>query len=78
MQCPRCMKNNTTIISNTHYVCNEPTCTDDNGNRTQFRFVPDSEVRFPYNQIFVDKQPHEFFRKPYLDIELPVTKSLIR
>ena len=77
MQCPKCMKNDTTIISDTHYVCNDPTCIDENGNRTQFKFVPDTKVRFPFNQIFVDRQTQEFFRKPYLKIENTGVRSLV-
>ena len=74
MKCPKCMKDNTTIISNTHYVCNEPTCIDDDGNRTQFRLVKDEKIRFPSNQLFVNRQKDEFYRKPYLNVE-SITKS---
>lgn len=76
MKCPKCMKDDTTIISNSHYVCNDPKCIDDKGNRTQFRFITDKKVKFPYNQIFVNRQVHEFFRKPYLEIEMNGIKTL--
>ena len=76
MQCPRCMKNDTTLISNSHYVCNNPDCTSDEGDRTQFKFITDSKIRFPYNQIFVNRIKSEFYRKPYLKIENTGIKSL--
>lgn len=54
MRCPRCHQNNTTLISNSHYVCNNNEyvryvngkrivgpCSDEDGNRTQFSFVID-------------------------------------
>lgn len=69
MKCPRCMKDDTTIVSNSHYVCNDPSCVDNDGNRTQFKFIPDTMIRFPFNQIFVDRQKNEFFRMPYLEIQ---------
>lgn len=68
MQCPRCMKEDVTAISDSHYVCNNPDCFDDKHNRTQFVVVRDSRVRFPYNQIFVDRDKSEFYRKPYLQL----------
>lgn len=68
MQCPRCMKEDVTAISDSHYVCNNPDCFDDSHNRTQFVVVRDGRVRFPYNQIFVDRDKSEFFRKPYLQL----------
>ena len=33
-------------------VCNNPNCIDNEGNRTQFRFVIDDHIKFPYNQIY--------------------------
>lgn len=69
MQCPRCMKEDVTAISDSHYVCNNPDCHDDKNNRTQFRVVPDVSVQFPYNQIYVDRDKSEFYRKPYLELE---------
>lgn len=69
MMCPKCRLKNTSHISETHYVCNNPNCVDDNGNRTQFIFFVDANIKFPSNQIFADRQKNEFFRKPYLKIE---------
>lgn len=68
MQCPKCMGTDVSIIGNSHYVCNNPECKN-NGGRTQFRVVEDDKVYFPYNQIFVNRGKHEFFRKPYLQLE---------
>lgn len=68
MQCPRCMKEDVTAIADSHYVCNNPDCFDDNHNRTQFVVIKDSKVKFPYNQIFVDRDKSEFYRKPYLQL----------
>ena len=78
MKCPKCMKDNTTLISNSHYVCNDPNCINDDGSRVQFKFINDEKIRFPYNQIFVNRQKHEFFRKPYLEIESAGSKNVIR
>lgn len=66
MICPRCMKEDVTPVGTTHYVCNDKNCKDDDGNRTQFRVVQDTKVQFPYNQIFVGRDVHEFYRMPYL------------
>ena len=78
MQCPKCMKNDTTLISDSHYVCNDSTCINDNEERTQFKFISDDHVRFPYNQIFVNRQKQEFFRKPYLEIESVGSRNITR
>lgn len=69
MQCPRCMKDDVTAIADSHYVCNNPDCYDENHNRTQFSIIEDSSVKFPYNQIFVNRNKSEFYRKPYLKLE---------
>lgn len=68
MICPRCMTDNTTIISD-HYICNNPTCFNEDGSKTQFTFVNDEKVYFPYNEIFVNRNKMEFYRKPYLVLE---------
>jgi len=75
-QCPRCMKCDSTIISDTHYLCNDPNCVSETGERTQFLHIPDKKVHFPYNQIFVDRPVEEFYRKPYLPIETTGVKTL--
>lgn len=69
MQCPRCFGEDVTAISNSHYVCNNPECFDENHNRTQFRFIEDTRVQFPYNQIFVNQPKSRFYRKPYLKLD---------
>lgn len=69
MQCPKCGSNDTTPIGTSHYVCNNPNCIT-NGNRTQFKQITDDYIRFPYNQIFVDRSVAEFYRKPYLQLEI--------
>lgn len=69
MQCPKCFKDNVSAVGDTHYICNDPDCVDDDGNRTQFTKVEDDRVHFPYNQIFVTRSVHEFYRKPYLKLE---------
>ena len=69
MQCPRCFKTDVSAVGDTHYVCNNPDCTDESGNRTQFRVVEDEKINFPYNQIFVSRAVKDFFRKPYLKLE---------
>ena len=66
MICPRCMKDDTTPVGNTHYVCNDETCVDENGKRTQFQFIEDQKICFPANVIYRDKGKQNFFRKPYL------------
>ena len=68
MQCPRCYGIDVSAVGDTHYVCNNPNCVDDNGRRTQFIFITDEYIRFPFNQIFVGRKTQEFFRKPYLKL----------
>lgn len=75
MQCPRCLDNNVTAISDSHYVCNNPNCYDENHNKTQFRVIEDELIRFPYNQIFVSRSKTEFYRKPYLELQI-VSESI--
>ena len=70
MICPRCNKDNTTPVGNTHYVCNIVTCEDQEGNRTQFQFIEDAVVNFPHNVIYPDKGKQSFFRKPYLTLSV--------
>lgn len=70
MQCPRCLSDNVTAISDSHYVCSNPNCYDENHNKTQFRVIEDSLIRFPYNQIFVNRSKSEFYRKPYLELQV--------
>lgn len=68
MQCPRCFKTDISAVGESHYVCNDPKCVDDSGNRTQFNVVIDDKIHFPYNQIFVSRNLREFYRKPYLKL----------
>ena len=55
MKCPKCFSEDVSIIGESHYVCNNQACVNENGNRVQFRLVPDNKIMFPYNQIFVDR-----------------------
>ena len=75
MLCPKCF-GEAENVGNTHYICKnsrkgidkEEDCTH-NGNITQFKLIEDDEVKFPYNQIFVDSNKNRFYRKPYLEID---------
>ena len=67
MICPRCFRPDVTLVD-THYVCNNDSCVDSNGKRTQFSIQTDSEIRFPYNQIFAGRNVTEFYRMPYLTL----------
>lgn len=69
MQCPKCLQHDVSLISNTHYVCNNKNCVNEDGTRTQFKYITDSYIRFPYNQIFMNRNKSEFYRKPYLELE---------
>lgn len=69
MQCPRCFKTDVSLVNNSHYVCNNPNCINDDGTRTQFSIITDTKIEFPYNQIFVNRNKSEFYRKPYLVIK---------
>lgn len=69
MICPKCLKDNVSAISDSHYVCNDPKCVDENGNRTQFKHIIDDKIQFPYNQIFPTRKRSEFYMKPYLTLE---------
>lgn len=68
MQCPKCFKSDTTFIVD-HYVCNNPTCFDSNGHKTQFSIETDKKICFPYNEIFITRNRNEFYKKPYLKTE---------
>lgn len=74
MQCPKCFSEDTTAISDSHYVCNNINCHYENGDRTQFRIVADKSIKFPYNQIFVNRDKSQFYRKPYLELETVTQK----
>ncbi len=66
MQCPRCLGNDTSPVGDSHYICNNENCVDEKGNRTQFQYIEDEKISFPYNQIFVNKSKNNFYKKPYL------------
>ena len=68
MKCPRCFQSDVSLVSDTHYVCNNPTCVDDDGNRTQFYIKYDEKIEFPYNQIFVGRDKSLFYKKPYWNV----------
>lgn len=68
MICPRC-NSQASIVNDTHYVCNNASCVDDAGNRTQFQVIEDDHIHFPYDQIFGSTKPlNRFYYKKYLDI----------
>lgn len=71
MTCPICFGDDVSIVGESHYVCNNPDCKDSDGKRVQFRHVIDNKVHFPYNQIFVNRNVQEFYRKPLLEISSP-------
>jgi hypothetical protein len=68
MKCPKCFSEDVSIVGDDHYICNNPTCRNDDGTRVQFTVNQDNIIQFPYNEIFVDRNKNEFFRKPYLVI----------
>lgn len=57
-----------TPIGDSHYMCNNPECSLREGKNVQFNIVIDKKIKFPYNQIFIDRKKSEFFRKPYLQL----------
>ena len=64
MTCPKCMKSDSVVFSgDSHYVCREGI-----GCGSQFEIIYDKKIHFPYNVMFNDRQKHEFFRKPYLQL----------
>lgn len=69
MKCPKCFGEDVSIIGESHYVCNNPSCVNDKGGRVQFRLVKDGSIEFPYNQIFVNRSKEKFYRKPYLELQ---------
>ena len=77
MQCPRCMGNDTSPVGDSHYICNNPDCIDEDGNRTQFQCIEDEKIGFPYNQIYVNSSKDKFYRKSYLKMN-KVGKSNIK
>ena len=66
MICPRCLNDTGTSVNNTHFVCTTQTCLDENQKRTQFKYINDDHLYFPYNVIFPNRSVKEFYRKPYL------------
>ena len=68
MQCPKCMTLNVTKINNTHYICNNIECFQ-NDKRTQFYVTYDEKIKFPYSQIFRNKDISRFYKKRYLKIK---------
>lgn len=74
--CPKCFQSDVTLVNNSHYICNNPNCSN-MGKRVQFRKVIDKKIKFPYNQIFVDRSKNEFFRKPYLELETVGNEQVI-
>ena len=68
IRCPRCGLPDVTPVGTSHYICNRPSCVDENGERTQFRVIEDNEIQFPHNIIFHGRTKNQFFRTPYLKI----------
>lgn len=67
MTCPKCNGTDVSPVGTTHYICNNPDC-ENNGMRTQFHLIVDETIRFPFNQIFVNRSRQDFFRKPYISL----------
>lgn len=74
MKCPKCFGTDISIIGD-HYMCNNESCFDNDGNRTQFEIIEDEKIKFPYNQIFRKRLKREFNRYSYIKIK-PVSKSI--
>lgn len=69
MLCPRCYNDSGVLVNDTHYICQREECTDENNIRTEFLHVVDSELHFPYNIIFQNRELKEFYRNSYLDVK---------
>lgn len=69
MRCPRCYRTDFRPVGDTHYICNNPSCMDDNGRRTQFKVETDESIQFPYNQIFISRKTEEFYKESYIKTE---------
>lgn len=67
MTCPKCLKDNTIIIGD-HYMCNNPECEQREGKKIQLTITEDKKVKFPYNQIFVNRLKREFYKTNYLQL----------
>lgn len=70
LKCPRCGGTSITPVGTTHYLCNNPNCVSDDGSRTQFTLEEDDKVCFPYNQIYVRRGKHQFYKTPYLKLKV--------
>ncbi len=68
MTCPKCLKNDIIIVGN-HYICNNPECEQKEGKKIQFTITEDKKIKFPYNQIFVNRLKREFYKAEYLQLE---------
>mgnify|MGYP000004337698 FL=1 len=67
--CPRCGSTDISPVGTTHYVCNNPTCVDEHGDRTQFQKIDDTVIQFPENIIFNGRNKSEFYKLPYLQLK---------
>lgn len=74
--CPKCFstdangnKYTVTCVNGSHYICDNPNCKNDEGNRVEFQIVEDDKIYFPDNQIFVTREKEKFYRKPYLQVK---------
>lgn len=63
--CPKCMGNDITPVGTSHYVCNNPDCIE-NGKHTQFKIVEDTKIKFPYNQMYINRGKQNFYRNMYI------------
>ena len=74
--CPKCNSLNVSLVMNTHYICNNPGCADENGNRVQFKIVNDVSIKFPCNQIYSGRLNSEFYREVYIKMgSLGITET---
>lgn len=78
MTCPKCFQEMHVIpIGETHYLCKKEEESEETGCGTQFEFVEDSILKFPFSVIFSSRSKREFFRKPYLNIASADTFNLL-
>lgn len=76
IKCPKCLKSDLTIINNSHYMCNNPDCEQREGKKIQFTITEDLKVKFPFNQIFVNRLKKEFYKANYLQLESVGNQSI--
>lgn len=67
MLCSVCGSDSIKEVNGTHYICTKPDCFNSKGHRTEFKIIKETQLTFPYNIIFSNRKPNEFYRIEYIE-----------